>query len=512
MHDRIARQAAPLALAVVVALHAACGALLSFEECAVDGDCAARGDGLLCSEEGYCVLPESAGLGESCTTSACVAQEGENYVCGRGGRCVQATTPQCTQVFGPIDRDNTLILGSILPTVGDFAGIGAPIERAVQLAVEEINDAGGLPGGRRLVVIGCDSSGNRDQGLEVARHLVEVVGVPAIIGPAFSGIFIDVVTEVSAPGGAMTVSPAATSYLITELDDQDLAWRTVASDVFQGAAIADLVREQRWQRLIVLGKGDAYGKGLLLSVTNELAVDLGEDGFVGFEYADPGGDTPPDLGGLVTDALAQQPAPDVILLLGTSEIAEILNLFELALEDSPNKPLYVLADGGRDADALFPILEARPELLARVSGTAPDHENGQIFESFSLRYRQKFRELPGIYAANAYDGVYLLTYGFMAQPAAAPTTGAGLVQSMGRMIKGREVEAGPEQIAEARNTLTGGGTIDFQGASGALNFIIEDGEAPADVSQWDVERRENGELRFRTVRNYTLNADGQGAW
>lgn len=490
-----------------------CSALLDFDECSATSDCAALGAGLVCSGEGFCVTPGGSG---ECSNSACAAA-GEGMVCGREGSCVSALTPNCARVAGPIERDNTVILGSVLPTVGDYAGLGVPIEEAIVLALEELNEAGGLPGGRRLVLIGCDDSGNLDQGRAVTQHLVETVGVPVVFGPAFSGIFLDVNVDFTVPNDVMTLSPAATSPKVSELDDDGLAWRTVASDVFQGVAVADLVQEKGWTKVAAFAKDDAYGKGLLDKVSAELLGALGPDAVSEFRlYNDPGGATPPDLASLVTDSLDAEPSPQAVLLLGTSEVVEIVGLFETELDNrgvaEELRPQYILADGGKDAVLLPALLEGKDGLRARVTGTEPDHQNGTIYNQFALRFQQKFGHPASIYTPNSYDATYLAAYAMMTLPEGDEVTGSKLAAAMGRMVTGKKLEAGPDAITEARNTLVGGGTIDFEGASGPLNFDLEVGEAPANVSLWGMEKREDGELRFVKLRGYIVGADGSGAW
>jgi branched-chain amino acid transport system substrate-binding protein len=425
---------------------------------------------------------------------------------------VDALAPDCALVTGPLGEEGVITLGSILPTEGDAATIGRPLEQAARLALLEINDAGGLGGGRRLAMVHCDSRGNRAQGVEVARHLVERLGVPLIIGPAFSSVFIDVTTQVSAPGGTMTLSPSATSPLIAGIDDRGLGWRTAASDAFQAVAIADLVRTRGFRRVVALGKDDAYGRGLLDRVGSELVTDLGEDAFFGALYPDPGAVANPDFATVVARALEAQPDAEVALLLGTNEAAAILQLFERALGEraAPATLRYVLTDGGK-VDETLSLVAASPALLPRVEGTEPDHRNGAVHTAFGLRFQQRFGASPGIFAANAYDAVYLAALALAAEPG-TPPTGASIAASFARLVKGRPIEAGPSAFGEARAALGAGGAVDFIGASGPLDFDLEVGEAPANVARWVVERRMNGTHRFVASGRYPVDASGRGTW
>lgn len=524
-----------------------CSLTLDFDECNTNADCENALTGLVCTDQGFCVEPASsennacvsdadcADLGArtqcvdercvepviddlpnnagACTAEACIALSGENHVCNQRGECVSALTPRCTKLVGPIDRDNVVLIGSILPTV-EFGDIGLPIQQAAELAVEEINDAGGLPGGRRLVMVGCDSSGDSALGQEAAEHLVDTLGVPVIIGPAFSSVFIDIVTDTTVPGGVMTISPSATSPTITGLPDQGLAWRTVASDVFQGVAIADRVRDLGLTKIVAFNKGDAYGRGLSDKVNEELA-NLGEDGFFTREYSDPAQQAP-DFGGIINGALDDMPDAQVVLLLGTSEVIDIVELYEIAVaERGLTPPIYILTDGGKSADKLQTLMAADdtdPALLDRIEGTEPDHQNGDVFDSFDLRFRRRHGNPAAVFGANAYDAVYLAAYAMSALPTNEPPTGALMASTMPRLGEGSELLVGPVGINDGRNTMAAGGSVDFVGASGPLDFDDDLGEAPANVALWQARLREDGEIRFDIAGRYTIGDSGRGTW
>ena len=543
------RQPIAWVAALVVAAGAGCSLLLDFDECAVNGDCTARGSGLVCSTEGYCIAgdPECEDDGDctaraprtecvagvcsdpggnngdagdiggpdapkTCSVADCIESNGDNFVCGVGGECVNLLTPQCTRIVGPVDRENTVIIGSILPTVA-FVDLGLPIENAVVLAVEEINDRGGLPGGRSLGLIGCDSSGDVEIGEASARHLVEEVGVPAIVGPAFSGVFIANISLITGAGTLM-MSPSATSPDITDQQDNGLAWRTVASDVFQGVASSDLIRDRGYAKVAAVGKGDAYGEGLLNKLSDEVGVGLGIDNYVPRTYDEAA----PDFGAIVTDVLDELPDVDVIVLFGTSEVVELLQTFETEINNRGLgiTPDFLLADGGKSELLFAAIQSAAPlddELRARISGTEPDHQNGAVFAAYQLRYQAAFpRSNAGIFTPNSYDATYLIAYALMTLDPAEPVTGAAIAAGMSNLVSGPLTAVGPSAINQARNELTVGNAIDFVGASGPLDFNLDTGEAPANVALWAVEERENGDLRFTTAMCYLIGDDGTGDW
>lgn len=77
-------------------------------------------------------------------------------------------------------------IGAIEVLTGPNNRYGVPAQRAFDLAVEEINKAGGVLGGRPLAIAYEDSGGNKDQAVNAARKLIGRDKVPLILGPTLS--------------------------------------------------------------------------------------------------------------------------------------------------------------------------------------------------------------------------------------------------------------------------------------------------------------------------------------
>ena len=177
--------------------------------------------------------------------------------------------------------------------------------------------------------------------------LAEVVRVPAIVGPAFSGVTTTVAKEVTIPRNVLVISPSATSPSLTDLQDNGLVWRTAPSDVLQAKAmvlaVQDFVEpEVRATYMIAAGspirvavvhKGDTYGAGLgnALFKTlkfNGLGAAANGGNYKQFDYGDPDKLTPEQLtAGLTpTQRVAGLAVEDRAALLATLPV-ELLRLF-----------------------------------------------------------------------------------------------------------------------------------------------------------------------------------------
>ena len=103
----------------------------------------------------------------------------------------------------------------------------------------------------------------------------------------------------------------------------------------------------------------------------------------------------------------------------------------------------------------------------------------------NLRYKSAFPNNPQLILgmAGAYDATYMIAYSIASIDKGA-VTGEAIATNFKNLITGAPINVGPTQLNTAYATLTGGGTIDFNGASGPLNFNLATGEAPSDITVW----------------------------
>jgi branched-chain amino acid transport system substrate-binding protein len=124
-------------------------------------------------------------------------------------------------------------------------------------------------------------------------------------------------------------------------------------------------------------------------------------------------------------------------------------------------------------------------LRPRVHGTAPG-TTGPLFDAFRTAFLARFGDgaSPDVFgAAGAYDAAYLLAYD-VAGLGGGAVTGVSLAGGFSKLVPpGPLVDVGPAGIATALHDLAQGG-IDFNGASGPLDFDLTTGEAPSDIQVW----------------------------
>ena len=156
--------------------------------------------------------------------------------------------------------DGVLKIGSFLPQTGDLAYLGPPEFAGVDLAVEEINDAGGVLGKPVEQATGDSGDLTPDIGGEQVDKLLNA-GSDVILGAASSSVSLSVIDKIIGANKVM-FSPANTSPAFDTYDDKDLYFRTSPSDVFQGEVLGNLMVEDNLNNVAILARQDSYGEGL----------------------------------------------------------------------------------------------------------------------------------------------------------------------------------------------------------------------------------------------------------
>lgn len=170
--------------------------------------------------------------------------------------------------------DGTLKIGTLLPETGNLAFLGPPEIAGVQMAVAEINEAGGVNGADVELVEGDSGDTTTDTAVQtVTRELAE--GVDAIIGAASSSVSASVIDQVTGAGVTM-FSPANTSKQFSDYPDKGLYFRLGPSDILQGQVLAEVIAGDGNASLVILNFDDDYGNGLAEDLAASFTAGGGE--------------------------------------------------------------------------------------------------------------------------------------------------------------------------------------------------------------------------------------------
>ena len=293
----------------------------------------------------------------------------------------------------------TVKVGVIGPFTGPSSDFGIPLRQGIELAVAEINTAGGYLG-RPLELVVRDDKGNPDAGLAASQDLAKQ-GVVATIGFCNTGVAaksLDVYQNAQLP----LIIPCATGTPLTAKypPAQSYIFRTSARDSIQAPFVVDDIVKRGWTKVAIFADTTGYGEAGLKDVQDALAARKLQAVHV---TRFPLGVT--DLGKELQ--AAREAGANVIFsyTVGPEE-AVIANSrkdigWKVPLVGAWPLSFPFFIDGAKDA--------AEGALMAQTFIAEPSNERRAAFLTNFKRKHGERMAVP-MAAAQGYDATYLLTY------------------------------------------------------------------------------------------------------
>jgi ABC-type branched-subunit amino acid transport system substrate-binding protein len=220
------------------------------------------------------------------------------------------------KVSGNVPKgDGTLTVGTLLPQSGDLAFLGPPEFAGVDLAVQEINEAGGVLG-QDVKQVKADSGDGTPNIAPSETDKLLRGGSDVIIGAASSSVSLSVIDKIT-NAGVVQISPANTSTAFDTYADGGLYFRTAPSDVLQGSVMANLVLSDGYDNVAILARQDSYGEALADNVEQFFTESGGT--VVAKKLYDPNA---ANYSAEVADLEAQD--PDAIVVIAFDETKKIV--------------------------------------------------------------------------------------------------------------------------------------------------------------------------------------------
>ena len=160
---------------------------------------------------------------------------------------------------GDSEESNTTPIALVGPVTGQYASFGAQMQNGAELAVEDINAAGGVLGKKLDLDIGDDACDPK-QAVAVANQMIGS-GVALVAGHYCSGSSIPA-SKVYAEGDMVQISPASTNPALTDDRAGPNIYRVCGRDDQQGGVAGKyLASHFADKKIAIIHDKTAYGKG-----------------------------------------------------------------------------------------------------------------------------------------------------------------------------------------------------------------------------------------------------------
>lgn len=328
---------------------------------------------------GFMTVPFFAGCSSSDGGSA---QGGGN----NGGNSAAGDSGNASSAGG------TFKIGGIGPLTGDAASYGISVKQGAQVAVDEINAAGGV-NGMKLELLFEDDECNEEKSVSAYNKLMDSK-VNVILGSVTSGCSI-AVSEESVNDGILQITPSGSAMDCTKHPN---SFRICFTDPLQGKLMAQYISEQGLKSpAIIYDVASDYSKGIhdaFVEQANALGMTIAAD------ESFTGGDV--DFKTQLTK-IKSSGADCLFLPIYYTEVGYIS---EQAVTVGVELP-YFGCDGW---DGVINQLNGNTANIEGATFLTPfvaNSSNPKV-TAFVDAYNKTYNSTPDQFAADAYDGVYVI--------------------------------------------------------------------------------------------------------
>jgi len=328
-------------------------------------------------------------------TVSSMAACGNNNSAGKDDAAAENdTAKESESKEGNSGGGDTFKIGGIGPTTGGAAVYGKAVEIGAQIAVDEINAAGGINGAQ--IEFKFEDDEHDPEKAVNAYNTLKDWGMQTLLGTVTSSPCI-AVADKTAQDNVFQLTPSGTAVKCVQYEN---AFRVCFSDPSQGVASADYISDKGLATKIgvIYDSSDPYSagiyeafaaeadeKGLEIVAAEAFTADNNKDFSVQLQKSKDAG------------------AELVFLPFYYQEAALVLK----QAQGMDFAPIFFSCDGMDgilDVDGFDAALADGVKFLAPFSASAED----EVTQNFVEAYKAKCNEVPNQFAADAYDGIYII--------------------------------------------------------------------------------------------------------
>lgn len=306
---------------------------------------------------------------------------------------------------------DTFKIGGIGPLTGDAASYGTSVKNGAQIAVDEINAAGGV-NGMQFELLFEDDECDEEKSVNAYNTLMDK-GIGALVGSTTSGCSI-AVSAASEADGILQVTPSGSAADCAKTPN---AFRICFTDPVQGQTMAKYISDEGYKNVaIIYDNGDEYSKGIHDAFINEFTA-LG--GAITTDESFTSGDV--DFNTQLTK-IKSSGADCIFLPIYYAEVAKITDQAAALGMSLP----YFGCDGW---DGVIKQLNGNTTNINGATFLTPfvSTDTDEKVQKFVETYKTSYNAEPDQFAADGYDAVYAIK---LAIEQAGDTSSDALIAAM----------------------------------------------------------------------------------
>lgn len=327
----------------------------------------------------------------------------------------------------------TFRIGGIGPVTGGAAIYGQAVKNAAELAVEEINAAGGI-GGKQVEFKFEDDEHDPEKSVN-AYNALKDWNMQILMGTVTSKPCVAVAAK-TAEDNMFMLTPSGSA---VECIEEDNAFRICFSDPNQGAASAEYIGTNKIASkvAVIFDSSDVYSQGIYETFAKEAKNQnleiVAEEAFTA--------DSKTDFS--VQLQKAKESGAELVFLPIYYQEAALILAQAKAIDYAP---IFFGCDG---LDGILGVENFDTSLAEGVMLLTPfaaDAED-EATQNFVKAYKEKFSDIPNQFAADAYDAIYTIK-------AAAEKAGVTPDMSVSDICEGLKKAMTEIEVAGLTGTIT----------------------------------------------------------
>ncbi|MGN0372741.1 MAG: ABC transporter substrate-binding protein [Enterocloster sp.] len=366
--------------------------------------------------------------GASSTATTAAAAEAAAEAAGSEAESAEESAEAASgDVTAAVD---TIKIGLVTPLSGDNATYGTKQEKGYQLAMDEINAAGGVYGAQ-IVLESYDDGGDAATAASGTQKFADDPEIMALGGSCLTSCTAAML-PISGDAGLAQLVVSSSAKSLTGISDY--FFRMAVQDAAVGPQIANQFTSMGDTKAVALYPNNDYGTGLKDSFSEQFAANGGEVmETIAYQATDQ------DFAAILTTVKSLN--PDCIALCGTTTDGALIikQARQMGIE------AHIMGQPGIYNQNVIDIAGDAAEGLLCCGvfvATNPDEK----VQEFVKKYNDKYNETPDGFAALAYDQMYVI----------ADAAGRAMAENDGELTR--------ETMAEALRATN------YEGVTGTVNF------------------------------------------
>jgi ABC-type branched-subunit amino acid transport system substrate-binding protein len=356
----------------------------------------------------------------------------------------------------------TVTIGAVTELTGSNGAVVRPISQAQQLAIDQINEAGGVIKGCRIALDIRDSQTQPTVAVDQGRQLVDVTGVGAILGPVSSGLTLPLLTSVTVDKNVVLVTSASSSPSFTDLSHEGrtkgLFFRLQPSAALEALAAAKVASDAGIKTLSIVELNNDWGNGIVKQFDASYPA-LGGKILESVRFnADQ-----PSYRSEVTKAIDAKPEGAFLVMSKTDGLKIMRDWLRVG---GPQKFVFPL---GVNDDQF--IADVGPDVFKDSWFITPGETSGTSLQDFRTAFEAKYHiSAVGPGREQGYDAAVVLALAIDA--AGTAKDGAAIARAIYRVTDpaGTPVGVGTAAFKQALALIHDGKPVHYLGASGDIAF------------------------------------------